>query len=127
LFCLIGDPSRQEAILDIDEQNVVFVAPGQHVRLQIDERPGLILSGKVAQVAKIQDRHSLDASPVDVNTRWSEVATGQRIVYRARVELEADDHEILLGAVGTAKITVTSTSLAHRLYRVLRRTFAFQL
>ena len=45
LVCQVGDPSRLEAMLVIDQSAVAFVRAGQQVRLRIDQGPVHIVTG----------------------------------------------------------------------------------
>lgn len=131
LFCLIGDPSRLEAVLVIDQSDVKFVRTGQRVRVQLDELPGEVILGTIREIAK----NDLKVAPrelaagAELPTRVDEFGVPRPLEtsYQAHVTLDGVDHELLTGACGRAKILADPQSLGRRLYRYLSRTFNFGL
>ncbi|MGQ0634182.1 MAG: HlyD family efflux transporter periplasmic adaptor subunit [Planctomycetaceae bacterium] len=131
LICLVGDPSRLDAVLAVDQSDVEFVAQGQSVEVQLDQRPGTRLRGTIAQVAEID----LDVTPPEllpggeVPTHRDEQGQARPVTafYQARVTLEPHDHRLLLGESGRAKIATAPMSLGMRLWRAFRRTFGIDL
>jgi preprotein translocase subunit SecA len=70
-------------------------------------------------------------SPADRRDAYHSDVTGRRQLlstsYQARVQLDAFDDPMFVGAQGQAKIAAAPQSLASRLYRYLSRTFHFEL
>ena len=129
LFALVGDPSRLEAILVIDQSDMKFVRAGQRVRIQLNELPGNVLQGTIAEIArtdlKVAPREL--AGGKDLLTRIDKLGVRRPLEtsYQARVMLDDHGHNLLTGARGRAKILADSQPLGRRLYRYLRRTFNF--
>jgi len=51
-LCSVAEPGRLEALLRIDQTDVVEVSPGQLVRISLDSAPTQIFEGKVLEVAR---------------------------------------------------------------------------
>jgi putative peptide zinc metalloprotease protein len=128
VVCLVGDPARLEATLVIDQADIDLVRAGQSVQIHFDESPGQSLGGTIATIGeldlKVAPRELVIAG--DLPSRVDESGTPRPLnaSYQARVELDPDAHLALRGgAIGRAKISVDSQSLARRLIRYLRQTF----
>jgi putative peptide zinc metalloprotease protein len=131
--CLIGDPTRWEAVLAVDGRDVDFVQPGQRVDLLPAQRPG----GRIAsQVAAVSQR-DMKSTPAALSARsGGEVPSTPRHDGRERplfVTYEASatfvDASALLasGGSGVARIHAGYQTPAARLWRELRRTFHFEM
>jgi putative peptide zinc metalloprotease protein len=131
LVCLIGDPSRLEALLVIDQSDVEFVAPGQKVRIQLDQAPGTILEGTIEEVAEIDLKTTppelLAAGDLASRKDAAGVPRPASTSYHARAALSSAPQPLLIGESGRAKIDVAPLSLGRRLMRALGRTFGVDL
>ncbi|MCH5376556.1 MAG: PqqD family peptide modification chaperone [Planctomycetes bacterium] len=130
LFCLIGDPDDLEATLYVDQTDVEFVRIGQRVRLRIDTFPGRILEGEVTEFARMDAKIApRELLPEDLPMRAGPdgVMRPLQAPYQARVRLTDPPHGLPVGSRGQAKIHASATSLASRLYRLLNRTFQFEI
>jgi putative peptide zinc metalloprotease protein len=131
LVCLVGDTNALEAILIIDQSEIEFVAPGQKVRIQLDQDPGEILTGVISELSEVElevtPRELIAAGNIatraDDHGRPRPVSTS----YQARVELDAQASSPLIGESGRARIEVAPLSLGRRLVRLLGRTFRMEL
>jgi putative peptide zinc metalloprotease protein len=133
LVCLIGDPTKWEAILAIDGRDVDFVQPGQRVDLLPAQRPGRRIASQVAAVSQ----RELKSMPAALSTRGGgELPTTTSNDGRERptsVTYEASasfvDASALLanGGSGVARIHAGYQTPAARLWRELRRTFHFEM
>ena len=128
-FCLIGDPLRLEAVLFINQSDVMFVRTGQRVQIQLDELPGTTLGGTLTEIAKtdlkiIPPELAIEKS---LPTRIAEDGLPRPLeaLYQASVTLDDHDHRLLTGTRGRVKILVDPQPLGRRLYRYLSRTFSF--
>ncbi|HJQ80126.1 MAG TPA: site-2 protease family protein [Lacipirellulaceae bacterium] len=131
LFCMVGDPAKQEAMLFVDETDVQYVRLGQPVRLQLTMHPAEVLTGTVIEIAErniasvprelVADEEL--ASRVDDSGARRPVRT----TYSIRVTLDDHDIHVLNGARGRAKIAVDPQPLAQRALRALRRTLTVEL
>jgi hypothetical protein len=131
LFCLVGDPVRQEAIVFIDETDVQYVRLGQRVRLQFAIAPAAVLTGRVEEIAK---RNILTvpqelAAQQELANRPDSTGSRRplRTSYSVRVALDEHDISLLTGSRGRAKISVEPQTLAQRLLHTLRRTLTVEL
>lgn len=131
LFCLVGDPTRREAFLVIDQSDVTFVRRGQRVRLQLDQTPGAVLEGTIAEVAqtevKVAPRELAGQSDLLVRRDAQGVARPVETSYQARVVLDHHDHRLLVGTRGRAKVLVEPLTLGQRAWRFVQRLFRFRL
>jgi len=131
LFCMVGCAQPVEAFLIIDQSDVNFVREGQQVRIQLDELPGKVLHGTIAELAKadlkVAPRELVKGSDLSVRVDKTGVPRPLAISYQARVVLEEHDFTLLAGSRGRAKILVDPQSLADRIYRYLERTFTFSV
>ena len=129
LLCLVGEPERIEAVLTVSQDDVELVAPGQAVRLLLDEAPGILLTGEVTKLARIDvqilTREHVASQRIPTQTNERGVARPVETLYQAKVKLDDTDRPLLLRSGGNAKITVASHSLAWRGWRFLQRTFRF--
>jgi len=131
LFCLVGDPARQEAVLFIDETDVQYVRLGQRVRMQFAVAPTEVLTGRIEEVAKrniLTVPHEL-AAEQDLANRPDSSGSRRplRTTYSVRVGLDEHEVGLLTGARGSAKISVEPQSLAQRLLHILRQTLTVEL
>jgi putative peptide zinc metalloprotease protein len=127
IVCLVGDPQRLEATLLIDQSDVDLVRVGQKVQIRFDETPGRKLDGTVASIGELDLKVAPNELVVagDLPSRIDESGNPRPIsaTYQARVELSpSDDFALRSGAIGRAKISVESASLARRLIRYLSQT-----
>jgi putative peptide zinc metalloprotease protein len=132
LFCLVGDPTAQEAVVFIDENEVRFIHLGQNVRLKLAVAPDTILSGKIIEIAKRNLLNVPNELGIDQELPNRPDTTGSRrpigASYSVRVAL--DDLQgvtLLTAARGQAKIDVEPQSLGERLLRSIQKTFAANL
>jgi putative peptide zinc metalloprotease protein len=128
IVCLVGDPRRLEATLLIDQSDIDLVRVGQKVQIRFDELPGRSLEGTIASVGELDLKVAPSELVIagDLPSRIDEAGNPRPVSasYQARVELTSgDDLSLRSGAIGRAKISVDSASLASRLLRYLRATF----
>jgi putative peptide zinc metalloprotease protein len=53
LLCQVGDPGKLEAVLAVDQAYAPYVHEGQRVDIQLESRPGHLLTSNLAQVARV--------------------------------------------------------------------------
>lgn len=131
LLCLVGNPTRQEAVVFIDETDVEFVRVGHPVRVQFPVAPTVVLTGRVEEIAKRNILTVPNELAVEQTLANRPDATGSRrplrTTYSVRVALDEHDVDLLTGARGSAKISVEPQTLAQRMLHVLRRTLTVEL
>jgi putative peptide zinc metalloprotease protein len=127
LVCQIGDPTRLEAMLVIDQSAVAFVRPGQQVRLRIDQGPVRVVTGTITEIAKTDVADFPDplarALDLPLSREGSSDPRPASTYYQARVELDSHSSPLAVGMHGRAKILVPWQPLAHRFLRALQLTF----
>jgi putative peptide zinc metalloprotease protein len=127
LVCLVGDPTNLSAVLLVDDTDVARLAPGQPVRLILDQAPGEVLSGEVIDVA----RHDVESADSTMNARADLASLFAGLTppgradkhYQVRVKLDPPDHELTIGGRGEAKIAAERITFARWLVRVFAQTF----
>lgn len=134
LFCYVGDPSRQDALLLVDQNAVEFVRPGQSVRLQFRSAPGVLREGRVAEIASSRSEtvpRELIVSQLAAARSDNGASPLSEVLYEVRVQLNSAPSNrpaaAALYSPGNARITCGFQSLGSRLWRLLRNTFSAEL
>ncbi|HBE67347.1 MAG TPA: hemolysin D [Planctomycetaceae bacterium] len=133
LLCYVGDPSRMEAVLVVDQHDIDLVDEGMEADIKIDSARLDTFSGKIATIAEtemqvspenlsLQSGGRLDTE-MDASGRLRPISTS----YQARVPLENVEIPLRSGYRGQAKIYVGYRSLGWRLYRFCAKTFKFEM
>jgi len=128
-FCLVGDPLRLEAVLVIDQSQIVFIAEGQQVEIKLDEYPGEVWSGRIGEIAEVDLKVIPRQLAAEAGGELAGAAddTGAArpasTSYQARVSLDNADQRLLPGFRGRAKIRVGSRTLGQAIWRYLSQTF----
>lgn len=133
LLCLVGDPSRMEAVLVVDQHDVDLVKEGMEADMKIESARLETFSGKIERMSEMEMKTSpenlalqsggyLDTE-MDQTGRLRPISTS----YQARVPLENVEVPLRTGYRGQAKIYVGWKSLGWRIYRFCARTFRFEL
>ncbi len=131
LFCLVGDPTKMEGVLIIDQTDIGFIRSGQSVDIQLDEYPGHVWAGTIEEIAQVDlqvaPRHASGKAGGDLNTQTDErgMERPTSVSYQVRVPLGNDNDRLQKGFRGRAKIHVGSRSLAQSVWRWLLETFRF--
>jgi putative peptide zinc metalloprotease protein len=134
-LCQIGDPSRLEARLVIDQGDIDLVEAGQRVEIILAQSADYVyvshIERKASDVLKISPRHLSSLHGGDLPTQMSPDGVPRPLtpVYEALAPLpEEDPHGLLrIGLVGRAKISTPPRTLWDRLVRYASRTFNFEL
>jgi putative peptide zinc metalloprotease protein len=134
VICEIGAANGFEAVLIIDQGNVQLVRVGQTVDLKLDSRRLQTFSGMITE----RSNEPLASTSLSMSSQTGgdlqteiDPTTGQvkprNVSYQARVPLEIGDIPIRPGYRGSAKVNVDPMSLGSRLWRVIAKTFNFEL
>jgi len=110
VLCTIGDPTRLEALIAIDQADIAEVRPGQPVSILLISAPVRVLEGTVLEVA----RRAAPRTAVDTT-----IPAGKYHI--VQVQLEAQDALLLAGARGTAKIKARRSTLGANCSRSLQQ------
>ena len=128
LVCLVGDPSRFEAALHVEQTDIELVAPGQRVRIMLDSLPGEMFWGTVAEIAKldlkVMPRELQAAGDLPSRTDQRGVSHPLDTWYQARVLFDEDPAHLVARVHGRAKISVTPQSLFAQVARYVKQTFS---
>lgn len=133
LLCLVGEPTRMEAVLVVDQHDIDLVHEGDEADIKIDSARMETFTGKIEKISEmemtvapenlgIQSGGRLDTE-MDASGRLRPISTS----YQARVPLENIDVPLRPGYRGQAKIYVGWKSVGWRIYRFCARTFRFEM
>jgi len=120
LFCQIAPSPRFIATVVVSEHDRPAVRTGQTVRLKLESLPGTILTGKVRDIAKAEERDlpvELVAALELPSGRTSRGTTSPGKQSLALIEFAAVDERLLVNLVGQARIATAWEPLAPRCWR----------
>jgi putative peptide zinc metalloprotease protein len=100
VLCMVGNPEKLSAIVNVDERDVADVKPGDEVRILLDSSPVRIITGKVKQIASRASEPDSDGN--------SELAERFHVI---EVELTGNQTLAAVGTGGSAKIAASHTTL----------------
>ena len=127
LVCLVGDPANLLAELLVDDANVKRLAPGQSVRLRIDQLPGRVVDGKVVEVSRhvAGDEASATAKRADLTPLLAGLRPPGRFAttYQVSVRFDPPQQSLVIGGRGEAKVTAERITLARRIARFFAQAF----
>jgi len=133
LFCRIGDPTKMEAMLWVDQGDIEFVKEDQTVDLRLNETPGRVWRASVREKskidAKIAPRQLSNKSGGEIATTTD--GTGaeklRSAAYQVRVFPLDDPNGVLrIALAGEAKIYCGTQTPAQMIARGFRQTFHFE-
>jgi putative peptide zinc metalloprotease protein len=110
VLCTVADPRRLDALVAIDQADVLEVKPGQPVRILVASSPVRVLEGEVVEVAQRGAKRATPQPTADPGK-----------YHLVEVRLTTDDELLLVGSRGTAKIEASHTTLGAMLSNQLRR------
>lgn len=134
LLCQIGTPDSLEAVLYVDQGDIQLVKEGYQVDLKLDAARTATFSSEIKELS-LKDRDYVSSSLSsqtggDLSTEIDPV-TGQvkprSVSYQARVPVPDVDMPLRVGYRGSAKVHTEPRSLGWRLWRVITKTFNFEL
>lgn len=127
LVCLVGDPEQLTAVLLADDADAARLRPGQAVRLRLDQLPGQVIEGEVAEVARhdVRDEESTAAARADLTPLFAGlVPPGDSSArYQVKVRFDRPAQPLAIGGRGTAKVAAERITLARRILRFFAQTF----
>lgn len=134
VICMVGDPHAYEAMLVIDQSDMPFIEVGLNARILLDSYTNDELSGTIDAIA----RSDMEvASPTLSNQTGGQMALvtdaagvqrPQSASYEARVPFtEEMPVSLRFGMRGRAKIKAAPQTIVRRLWRLLARTFHFNI
>ncbi|MBX7164787.1 MAG: biotin/lipoyl-binding protein [Pirellulales bacterium] len=133
LFCQIGDPTKMQAVLVIDQSDLLFVSRGQDVDLMLEQMPGRVFSTKIEDIANLDLKQMpkplSNKAGGDLPTKTDEAGNERPMSasYQARAAFDGPTDALRLGLRGQAKIYARPQTLGQRLYRLVVKTFNFDL
>lgn len=130
----IGDPTKFEAIMAIDQADNEFVEVGQPVEIKLDALAWLVFKGQVDEKSirdmEVAPRPLGNQAGGNLATR-TDAVTGREIplnaTYQARAAIDDPDGVIGIGYRGRARVRAGWQTLGNRIWRYLARTFHFYM
>jgi putative peptide zinc metalloprotease protein len=132
-ICFVGDPSKLDAVLVIDQGDFSLVEVGDPVAFKLEGFRTSSLSGTIDEKAMIDLKFSptnlSDKAGGGVQTKMdaSGNAVPMNTSYQARAQIENPLSEIQVGMRGEARVFIGWTPLSTRIYRFVAKTFNFDL
>ncbi len=128
LTCLVGDPNQLAAVLLVDDVDIKFLQPGQHARLRLDQLPGQVLEGEVAEAARHEtsEPSGAKAARADLSPLLAGLIPPghEGAHYEVRVQFDpAIAPTLVIGGRGEAKVATERVTLARRIARYVAQTF----
>jgi len=130
---IVPDMKRMEAVLAIDQADIEFVRRDQPVEMLIHQIPGTTTHSITASISPSK----MKSVPKSLSSRFggdivsTTDADGndvpQSTKYLVTVPLPNPDQLIVPNSTGVAKIRAGSQTIGQRLWRLLQRTFQFEL
>lgn len=133
LFCQLGDPEKMEAVLVIDQADMLMVHEDQHVELLLDELPFEPFQSTITDIShmelKVSPRSLTNKAGGELVTETDESGRErpQQPSYQARADLDGPPGLLRRGLRGRAKIYVEPLTLGQRIWRYAAQTFNFKL
>ena len=129
LLCYVGDSSKRDALLLVDQDAVEFVRVGQNVGLQFPSLPGRVCEGRVEEIAASRTealpREIIVSHLAPVRGSQSGLSSAE-VMYEVRVRFTSESSASLYSP-GRGRIRCGWLSLGSRLWRLLRHTFSVEL
>lgn len=128
LLCYVGETSRFDAVVLVDQDAVEFVRVGNKVGLQFQSLPGSIGDGIVEEISTARS----EAMPREIAVshlapnRGGRSPSSAEVAYEVRVRFSKDEGTPLYSP-GRARISCGWFSLGSRLWRLLRHTFSAEI
>lgn len=129
---VVSDMSELEAVLAIDQSDIEFVNSNQRVELSVRQLP---LQTFHSQTERISPQE-MKSTPKPLSSRFGgDIVTTtvgdqevpQSTKYLVGVPIQNPDQHVFPGATGVAKIRTGSQTVGQRLWRLVSRTFQFEL
>lgn len=126
VICLVGDPADLKGVAFIDQADIERVEIGQSVRILVDELHKRVLTGLVAEIARVE----ADQLPRELIAKQllpDSTSASVKTLYTVRITLSQGQQMPLVWSSGKAKIAVRSLTVAQILYKHLCNTFRIDL
>jgi putative peptide zinc metalloprotease protein len=133
LFCYVGDPTKKEASLAIDQTDRNFVEVGDVVHLKLEELPGETIEGKILDISsdkmEYAPKQSSNKAGGELATKTDELGQERTMnpTYSAIVALDDPNEIYQIGMRGEARVEAGWMPLGKRLWLFVSQTFHFRL
>lgn len=132
-FCSIGDPSKLEARMLVEQGDSDFITIGQKVYVLLNQSSAHRYVTKIVDTEKDEVSvaparlSSLSGGPLPAEMNEAGVPKPLSPHFYAFAPLPPDSDRLRVGLVGRGKISIPDRTIAQRLYRYAARTFNFDL
>jgi putative peptide zinc metalloprotease protein len=134
LFCQIGNPNDLEAVLIIDQSDVEFVQKGQPVWIKLDAYPGVTFETKIEEIAGSEMEYiprgisrAHGGNLITVTDRSTGELRPVSTSYPAWAPLDQQGESLQIGMRGRGKIRTEWRTVGYRVWRILAKTFNFEM
>ena len=132
----VGDPTKLEALLIVNQSKIDFVQAGQQVKIKLESLPSRTFDGTIERAIDIEHQR-MESVPIQLSTKGggavpttsesNGLEKPQSPSFRVRVDVDNDDLMMHVGMTGKAKIHVEPQTLFARLRRLVTDVFNFKL
>jgi putative peptide zinc metalloprotease protein len=139
LYCQIGDPTKMEAILYVDQDDIEYIRPEQVLSIRLDEIPyrtfrwradgSPLTIQEVGPEVKYTPRQVSSRTGGELMTKQDSTGVERPLnkSYQALCYLDDPDAKLVQGLRGTAKVYADWQPIGMRIWRYITRTFNFKL
>jgi putative peptide zinc metalloprotease protein len=132
VFCQIADPTKWEANIVVDQENIEFVHEGQDVKIKLELMPYRTFHTTISEIGPEMEFTSPQLSlkgggEVASKSDKSGAERPINISYQANAAIDDDSGALVTGLRGTAKIAADWQPIGKRVWRYIVRTFNFHL
>ncbi|MEX2140212.1 MAG: efflux RND transporter periplasmic adaptor subunit [Pirellulales bacterium] len=133
MFCQIGDPTRMDAAMVVEQGEMDFIQPEQVVEIKLDVLPGATFESKINELSYEKllyaPKRLSNKAEGEIETVTDETGAERPIntLYQAEAWIVDDAGVVRPGMVGRAKIHAGYQTLGQRFWRFVTRTFNFKL
>jgi putative peptide zinc metalloprotease protein len=118
----VAQPGSLEAVLAVPQEELDFLAMGQHVVLLPGSLPGQRIAGHIEHISA----EDFQPEPESAKSPKPQRKIGA-VIYQASVPVDDAAGLLVVGTTGTARVQAGRQSISARLWRAACRTFHFQL
>jgi putative peptide zinc metalloprotease protein len=131
VLCVVGEPTKMEAIIVVDQSDIDLIKVGDEVELMLDSARLNSVTGKISRIAESEMKETPENLAIQaggqLNTAQDESGKVRPIStsYQATVPLEAKHVPLRSSYRGKARVHLAWRSLGWRFYRFCVKTFNF--
>ncbi len=132
VYCQIGDPTKWEVNIVVDQDDIEFLRDGQEVRIKFASLPDETFVSTILEIGPEMEYSSRQLSSKgggELMSQQDETGMERPIntSYQARALIDDKSGTLVQGLRGTAKVAADWQPIGSRVWRWVMRTFNFTL